>query len=231
MLGVRYILNNYSVNNLLDLGKTLAKKIFDDVEFVWEILPNIKEFILTIGPELDPEKFDHPQDDVWIAKSAKIFDSAHITGPCIIDEFAEVRHSAFIRGSAIVGKNAVVGNSTELKNCLLFDNVQVPHFNYVGDSVLGYKAHFGAGVITSNVKINKTSVTIKSDELDEAVNTGLRKFGAIVGDSTEVGCNTVLCPGAIIGRECIIYPQSCVRGTVNARSIYKDADHIIKRTE
>ena len=222
-------MNHYSVNYLLDLGKTIAKDIFDHVTFPWEILPHIKEFILQLGPKLDPEKFDNPQEDVWIAKTAHIFNTAFIAGPCIIDEGAEVRHCAFIRGSVIVGKNAVVGNSTELKNCLLFDNVQVPHYNYVGDSVLGYKAHLGAGAITSNVKSDKTNVVVKDKETNSEVHTELRKFGAVVGDYTEVGCNTVLCPGTIIGRECIIYPQSRVRGVVNARSIYKDPEHIIKR--
>jgi len=222
-------LNNCSVNNLLDLGKTIAKELFDEVTFPWEVLPNIKEFIVRLGPSLSRDRFDNPQENVWIAKTANIFDTAYIAGPCIIDEGAEVRHCAFIRGSVIVGKNAVVGNSTELKNCLLFDGVQVPHYNYVGDSVLGYKAHLGAGAITSNVKSDKTPVAVKHSDTNTVLNTELRKFGAVVGDYTEVGCNTVLCPGTIIGRECIIYPQSRVRGVVNAGSIYKDAEHIIKR--
>lgn len=222
-------MNNCSVNNLLDLGKTIAKELFDDVIFPWEALPNIKEFIIKLGAVLDQNKFDNPQENVWIAKTANIYDTAYISGPCIIDEGAEVRHCAFIRGSVIIGKNAVVGNSTELKNCLLFDKVQVPHYNYVGDSVLGYKAHLGAGAITSNVKSDKTLVTVKQSETNMVLQTELRKFGAVIGDNTEVGCNTVLCPGTIIGRECIIYPQSRVRGVVNARSIYKDPEHIIKR--
>ena len=222
-------MNNCSVNNLLDLGKTIAKELFDEVTFPWEVLPNIKEFIVRLGPSLSRDRFDNPQENVWIAKTANIFDTAYIAGPCIIDEGAEVRHCAFIRGSVIVGKNAVVGNSTELKNCLLFDGVQVPHYNYVGDSVLGYKAHLGAGAITSNVKSDKTPVAVKHRDTNTVLNTELRKFGAVVGDYTEVGCNTVLCPGTIIGRECIIYPQSRVRGVVNAGSIYKDAEHIIKR--
>ena len=222
-------MNNCSVNNLLDLGKTIAKELFDEVTFPWEVLPNIKEFIVRLGPSLSRYRFDNPQENVWIAKTANIFDTAYIAGPCIIDEGAEVRHCAFIRGSVIVGKNAVVGNSTELKNCLLFDGVQVPHYNYVGDSVLGYKAHLGAGAITSNVKSDKTPVAVKHSDTNTVLNTELRKFGAGVGDYTEVGCNTVLCPGTIIGRECIIYPQSRVRGVVNAGSIYKDAEHIIKR--
>ncbi|MFR1518896.1 MAG: UDP-N-acetylglucosamine pyrophosphorylase [Clostridia bacterium] len=222
-------MNNCSVNNLLDLGRTIAKELFDEVTFPWEILPNIKEFILKLGAALDRNKFDNPQENVWIAKTASIFDTAYIAGPCIIDEGAEVRHCAFIRGSVIVGKNTVVGNSTELKNCLLFDNVQVPHYNYIGDSILGYKAHLGAGAITSNVKSDKTPVTVKHSETNLVLDTELRKFGAVVGDNTEVGCNAVLCPGSIIGRECIIYPQTRVRGVVNARSIYKDPEHIIKR--
>ena len=222
-------MNNCSVNNLLDLGKTIAKELFDEVTFPWEVLPNIKEFIVRLGPSLSRDRFDNPQENVWIAKTANIFDTAYIAGPCIIDEGAEVRHCAFIRGSVIVGKNAVVGNSTELKNCLLFDGVQVPHYNYVGDSVLGYKAHLGAGAITSNVKSDKTPVAVKHSDTNTVLNTELRKFGAVVGDYTEVGCNTVLCPGTFIGRECIIYPQSRVRGVVNAGSIYKDAEHIIKR--
>lgn len=222
-------MNHCSVNNLLDLGKTIAKELFDDVTFPWEILPNIKEFIIRLGSSLDQSRFDNPQEHVWIAKTANIYDTAYITGPCIIDEGAEVRHCAFIRGSVIVGKNAVVGNSTELKNCLLFDNVQVPHYNYIGDSVMGYKAHLGAGAITSNVKSDKTPVAVKHSETNTVLQTELRKFGAVVGDNTEVGCNTVLCPGTIIGRDCIIYPQSRVRGVVNARSIYKDPEHIIKR--
>ena len=222
-------MNNCSVNNLLDLGKTIAKELFDEVTFPWEVLPNIKEFIVRLGPSLSRDRFDNPQENVWIAKTANIFDTAYIAGPCIIDEGAEVRHCAFIRGSVIVGKNAVVGNSTELKNCLLFDGVQVPHYNNVGDSVLGYKAHLGAGAITSNVKSDKTPVAVKHSDTNTVLNTELRKFGAVVGDYTEVGCNTVLCPGTIIGRECIIYPQSRVRGVVNAGSIYKDAEHIIKR--
>ncbi len=222
-------MNNCSVNNLLDLGKTIAKELFDDVIFPWEVLPNIKEFIIKLGAVLDQNKFDNPQENVWIAKTANIYDTAYLSGPCIIDEGAEVRHCAFIRGSVIIGKNAVVGNSTELKNCLLFDKVQVPHYNYVGDSVLGYKAHLGAGAITSNVKSDKTLVTVKQSETNTVLQTELRKFGAVIGDNTEVGCNTVLCPGTIIGRECIIYPQSRVRGVVNARSIYKDPEHIIKR--
>ena len=212
-------MNNCSVNNLLDLGRTIAKELFDEVTFPWEILPNIKEFILKLGAALDRNKFDNPQENVWIAKTASIFDTAYIAGPCIIDEGAEVRHCAFIRGSVIVGKNTVVGNSTELKNCLLFDNVQVPHYNYIGDSILGYKAHLGAGAITSNVKSDKSLVVVHGQ--GENMETGLKKFGAMLGDFVEVGCNSVLNPGTVIGRESNVYPLSCVRGVVPARHIYK----------
>lgn len=218
-----------NTKDLLDLEKTIARDVFDGAEFPWEVLPKIKDFVVKLGESLDPEKFDNPQENVWIAKSAKVFSSAYIAGPCIIDENAEVRHCAFIRGSAIVGKNAVVGNSVELKNCILFDNVQVPHYNYVGDSVLGYKAHLGAGALTSNVKSDKTNVVVKHAATKTAIETGLRKFGAIVGDNTEVGCNTVLCPGTVLGRECIVYPVSRVRGFVDSRRIFKDAEHIIER--
>lgn len=218
-----------NTKDLLDLEKTIARDVFDGAEFPWEVLPKIKDFVVKLGESLDPEKFDNPQENVWIAKSAKVFPSAYIAGPCIIDEKAEVRHCAFIRGSAIVGKNAVVGNSVELKNCILFDNVQVPHYNYVGDSVLGYKAHLGAGALTSNVKSDKTNVVVKHAATKTAIETGLRKFGAIVGDNTEVGCNTVLCPGTVLGRECIVYPVSRVRGFVDSRRIFKDAEHIIER--
>lgn len=218
-----------NTKDLLDLEKTIARDVFDGAEFPWEVLPKIKDFVVKLGESLDPEKFDNPQENVWIAKSAKVFPSAYIAGPCIIDENAEVRHCAFIRGSAIVGKNAVVGNSVELKNCILFDNVQVPHYNYVGDSVLGYKAHLGAGALTSNVKSDKTNVVVKHAATKTAMETGLRKFGAIVGDNTEVGCNTVLCPGTVLGRECIVYPVSRVRGFVDSRRIFKDAGHIIER--
>lgn len=218
-----------NTKDLLDLEKTIARDVFDGAEFPWEVLPKIKDFVVKLGESLDPEKFDNPQENVWIAKSAKVFPSAYIAGPCIIDENAEVRHCAFIRGSAIVGKNAVVGNSVELKNCILFDNVQVPHYNYVGDSVLGYKAHLGAGALTSNVKSDKTNVVVKHAATKTDMETGLRKFGAIVGDNTEVGCNTVLCPGTVLGRECIVYPVSRVRGFVDSRRIFKDAEHIIER--
>lgn len=215
------------IENLLDIDKTIAKKIFDDKEFPWNVLPDIKNFILELGKTLPEDEFNHPSDDVWIAKSAKVFPTAYIGGPCIIDDEAEIRHCAFIRGSAIVGKNAVVGNSTELKNVILFDNVQVPHYNYVGDSILGYKAHMGAGSITSNVKSDKKLVKVSDG--NERKDTGMKKMGAILGDNVEIGCNTVLCPGTIVGRNSIVYPSNMVRGTVAEDSIYKDSEHVVKK--
>ena len=216
-----------TIRNLYDLDKTIAKEIFEDKEYPWEVLPEIKEFIIRLGNTLSEDKFDKIGEDVWIAKSAKVFSSAYIGGPCIIDEEAEVRHCAFIRGSAIVGKKAVVGNSTELKNVILFDNVQVPHYNYVGDSILGYKAHMGAGSITSNVKSDKTLVKIKDQS--EALETNLKKVGAMLGDNVEIGCNTVLCPGVIVGRNSIVYPSNMVRGVISENSIYKVKDNITER--
>ena len=216
-----------AIRNLYDLDKTIAKEIFEGKEYPWEVLPEIKEFIVKLGNTLPEEKFDKVGEDVWIAKSAKVFPSAYIGGPCIIDEDAEVRHCAFIRGSAIVGKKAVVGNSTELKNVILFDNVQVPHYNYVGDSILGYKAHMGAGSITSNVKSDKTLVKIKDNT--KSLETNLKKVGAMLGDNVEIGCNTVLCPGVIVGRNSIVYPSNMVRGVINENSIYKIKDNIIER--
>lgn len=216
----------YKIKDLLDLEHTIAAKLFEGKEYAWEVLPNIKAFILELGPTLPESEFDHPAEDVWIAKDAKVFPSAYICGPCIIDHEAEVRHCAFIRGSAIVGKGCVVGNSVELKNVVLFDKVQTPHYNYVGDSVLGYRAHMGAGSITSNVKSDKTLVVVKGDE---NIETGLKKFGAILGDCVEVGCNSVLNPGSVIGRRASIYPTSSVRGVVPEDSIFKSAQDIIKR--
>ena len=216
-----------NTKDLLDLEKTIARDVFDGAEFPWEVLPKIKDFVVKLGESLDPEKFDNPQENVWIAKSAKVFPSAYIAGPCIIDENAEVRHCAFIRGNAIVGKGAVVGNSTELKNVILFNKVQVPHYNYVGDSILGYKAHMGAGSITSNVKSDKTLVVVKDGE--ENFETGLKKFGAMLGDNVEVGCNSVLNPGTVVGKSTNIYPTSMVRGFVPANSIYKTKTEIAEK--
>jgi len=211
--------------DLLDLSKTVAAELFDGCEYPWQALGSIKSFIIKLGETLSEDKFEKRGEDIWIAKSAKVFPSAYIAGPCIIDEEAEVRHCAFIRCSAIVGKNCVVGNSVELKNVVLFDNVQVPHYNYVGDSVLGYKSHMGAGSITSNVKSDKTLVIVREGE--EKQETGLKKFGAILGDFVEVGCNSVLNPGTVIGRSSNIYPLSSVRGTVPPDSINKNAENIV----
>ena len=214
-----------TIQELYDLDKTIAAELFDGKTYPWEVLDEIKPFILKLGETLSPDEYDHPSEGVWIAKDAKGVQSAYIGAPCIIDHEAEVRHCAFIRGSAIVGKGAVVGNSTELKNVVLFDKVQVPHYNYVGDSVLGYKAHMGAGSVTSNVKSDKTLVVIK--EPDNPVETGRKKVGAMLGDNVEVGCNSVLNPGTVIGRESNIYPTSCVRGVIPPHSIYKDKDTIV----
>ena len=216
------------IKDLLDLTKTIAAGLFEGKTYPWEVLDEIKDYILRLGGTLSPEEYDHPEEGVWIAKDAKIFPTAYIGAPCIIDHGAEVRHGAFIRGSAIVGKNAVVGNSVELKNAVLFDHVQTPHYNYVGDSVLGYKAHMGAGSITSNVKSDKSLVTIK--EPGHPLETGRKKVGAILGDYAEIGCNSVLNPGTVVGRRTSVYPTSCVRGVVPEDCIYKDKDRIVKRT-
>ena len=217
----------YKISDLLDLEHTIAAELFEGKEYPWEVLPEIKGFILKLGATLPESEFDHPADDVWIAKDAKVFPSAYIGGPCIIDHEAEVRHCAFIRGSAIVGKGCVVGNSVELKNVVLFDKVQVPHYNYVGDSVLGYRAHMGAGSITSNVKSDKTLVVIKNGA--ERIETGRKKVGAILGDYVEVGCNSVLNPGTVIGRHSNIYPVSCVRGVIPADSILKSSGEVVHK--
>lgn len=216
----------YKITDLLDLEHTIAAELFEGKTYAWEVLPEIKAFILKLGPTLPEAEFDHPAQDVWIARDAKVFPSAYIGGPCIIDHEAEVRHCAFIRGSAIVGKGCVVGNSVELKNAVLFDKVQTPHYNYVGDSVLGYKAHMGAGSITSNVKSDKTLVVVKGDV---EIETGLKKFGAILGDNVEVGCNSVLNPGCVLGRRVSVYPTSSVRGVVPEGCIYKAAGEVALR--
>ena len=220
-------MTEWRIEDLYDLKETIAVDIFDGLKFPWEVLPKIKDFIIKLGETLPEDRYERKGEDIWIAKSAKVFPSAYIAGPCIIDEEAEVRHCAFIRGSAIVGKGCVVGNSTELKNVILFNKVQVPHYNYVGDSILGFKAHMGAGSITSNVKSDKTLVVVKSD--GENIETGLKKFGAMLGDNVEVGCNSVLNPGTVVGRSTNIYPTSCVRGYIPANSIYKDSSNIINK--
>lgn len=212
-------MEQYKINNLYNLEETIAGKLFEGAEYPWELLPKISSFILELGKSLPGDCYEQIQENVWAAKSAKIAPSACINGPAIIDEEAEIRHCAFIRGNAIVGKGAVVGNSTELKNVILFNKVQVPHYNYVGDSILGFKSHMGAGSITSNVKSDKTLVVVKDGE--EEIETGLKKFGAMLGDNVEVGCNSVLNPGTVIGRNTNIYPTSMVRGCIPAGSIYK----------
>lgn len=220
-------MHNVRICELFDTDKTIAKKIFENKEYPWEVLPCIKDFIVELGKNLPKEIYDEIKENVWVAKSANVFDSAYIAGPCIIDENAEVRQCAFIRGSAIIGKNVVLGNSCEIKNAILFDNVQVPHFNYVGDSILGYKAHMGAGSVTSNVKSDKTLVVIKDE--NERIETNLKKVGAMLGDNVEVGCNSVLCPGSVIGRGTTIYPLSMVRGVVKENFIYKGKNDIVER--
>ena len=217
-----------TIPELFDLSHTLAAELFSGKTYPWEALGEIKGFILRLGESLDPELFDHPAEDIWISKSATVAPTACLNGPLIVDAGAEIRHCAFVRGSAIVGKNAVVGNSTELKNCVLFDNVQVPHFNYVGDSVLGYRAHMGAGSVTSNVRSDKKNIVVHAGD---GIETGLRKMGAMLGDRVEVGCNSVLNPGTVIGRDCIVYPTSCVRGVVPENHIYKGAKGIAPRRE
>ena len=216
-----------TIRNLYDLQHTIAKDLMSSITYPWEALPKIKDFILELGNTLDSEKFDKIADDIWVAKSAKVAPTAALNGPLIIDEDAEIRHCAFIRGSAIVGKGAVVGNSTELKNCTLFDNVQVPHYNYVGDSIYGYKSHTGAGVIASNLKSDKSLVTVMCD--GEKVETGVKKFGAMIGDFVEVGCNSVMNPGTVVGRNSNVYPLSFVRGYVEESSIYKRQGEVVKK--
>lgn len=208
-----------TVKEMYTLEETIARDIFDGVTYPWEVLPKISSFILELGASLSEEEYEKKGENVWIARTAKVAPSASITGPAIIGKDAEVRHCAFIRGNAIVGEGAVVGNSTELKNVILFNKVQVPHYNYVGDSVLGFKAHMGAGSITSNVKSDKKLVVVKSPEGN--IETGMKKFGAMLGDHVEVGCGTVLNPGSVVGKNTNIYPLSMVRGYVPADSIYK----------
>lgn len=215
------------IKDLYDLDHTLAKDYLSKFTYPWEALAGISDLILEIGKTLPEDEFDHPAEDVWIAKDATVFSTAYIKGPCIIGHNTEVRQCAFIRGSALVGDNCVVGNSTELKNVILFDVVQVPHYNYVGDSILGYKSHMGAGSITSNVKSDKKLVVIKNE--GELIETGRKKVGAMVGDGVEVGCGSVLNPGTVIGRNSNVYPLSSVRGAVPAESIFKGKGAIVKK--
>ena len=220
-------LQNTTIAALYTLEETIAKEVFAGLTYPWEALPKIKDFIISLGETLPEEKYERRDGNIWVARNAKVFPSAYIGGPAIIDEEAEIRHCAFIRGSAIVGKGVVVGNSTELKNVILFNKVQVPHYNYVGDSILGYKAHMGAGSITSNVKSDKTLVVVKAGE--ETLETGLKKFGAMLGDQVEVGCNSVLNPGTVIGKNTNIYPTSMVRGLIPADSIYKRQGETVEK--
>ncbi len=215
------------VRELYNLSETQAEPLLSSVTYPWEALPKIGAFILELGATLSEEEYEKRGENIWIARSAKVAETASVTGPCIIGKNTEVRHCAFIRGNALIGEGAVVGNSTELKNVILFNKVQVPHYNYVGDSILGYKAHMGAGSITSNVKSDKLLVKVHTPEGD--IETGLKKFGAMIGDETEVGCGTVMNPGTVIGREASIYPLSSVRGTVPARSIYKKQGEIAQK--
>lgn len=216
-----------TIKELYDLTETAAKPLLESVTYPWEALPKIKDFIIELGNSLDPEEYEKHGENIWIHKSATVFDSAYIAGPCIIGKDTEVRQCAFIRGSALVGDNCVVGNSTELKNVIIFNNVQVPHYNYVGDSILGFHSHMGAGSITSNVKSDKTLVHVKGADFDIA--TGMKKFGTMLGDYVEVGCNSVLNPGTVIGSHSNIYPLSRVRGYVPSNSIYKDRNDIVTK--
>jgi len=216
-------------SDLFDLSHTRAAAMLADTVYPWEALGKIRDFILALGETLPPEEFDQPQPHVWIAKDAVIYPNNYIAGPCIIGHGTEVRPGAFIRGSALVGDHCVVGNSTELKNVILFDNVQVPHYNYVGDSILGYRAHMGAGSVTSNVKSDKLPVVVKCGA--ERMPTGLKKLGAMLGDRVEVGCNSVLNPGTVVGRDSNVYPTSCVRGTVPPKSIWKNDGTVVPKKE
>lgn len=221
-------MSGITVADLYDLKETIAAELFENVTYPWEVLPKIHDFILELGSRLPEDKYEKRGEDIWIAKNAKVAPTACLNGPLIVDEEAEIRHCAFVRGNAIVGRGAVVGNSTELKNVVLFNKVQVPHYNYVGDSVLGFKAHMGAGSITSNVKSDKTPVVVKKGE-NIHIETGLKKMGAMLGDHVEVGCNSVLNPGTVISRESNVYPCSSVRGVVPARSIYKKKTEILEK--
>jgi NDP-sugar pyrophosphorylase family protein len=213
-----------TIMELYDLTQTIAGDYLAGFTYPWEALDGISSYIKELGPTLDTDIFEQRGENIWVAKSAKVAPTACLTGPLIIDEDAEIRHCAFIRGSAIIGKGSVVGNSTEIKNDIIFNSVQVPHYNYVGDSILGYKSHMGAGSITSNVKSDKSLVVVKDG--GEQIATGRKKFGAMLGDFVEVGCNSVLNPGTVIGRNTTIYPLSSVRGVISADSIYKDAAHV-----
>ncbi len=218
-----------TVSELYNLDETIAAELLSGVEYPWEALPRIHDFIIELGNSLSEDVFEKRGEHIWVAKSAKVAPTACLNGPLIVDEDAEIRHCAFIRGNAIVGKGAVVGNSTELKNVILFNKVQVPHYNYVGDSILGFRSHMGAGAITSNVKSDKTLVTVKGENI--SIETGLKKMGAMLGDNVEVGCNSVLNPGTVIGRNTNVYPTSMVRGVIPADSIYKCRTEIAQKRD
>lgn len=222
-------MEHFKIENLYDLKETIGAELFNGVLYPWEVLPKIGDFIVKLGNTLSADRFDKKGENIWIAKSAVVFDSVYINGPCIIDEEAEVRQCAFIRGNAIIGRGAVVGNSTELKNVVLFNKVQVPHYNYVGDSILGFRSHMGAGSITSNMKSDKSLVVIKSEQGN--IETGLKKVGAMLGDNVEVGCNSVLNPGTVIGRHSNIYPLSMVRGYIPAESIFKKQGDVAEKSQ
>ena len=221
------MIKQYTTFKLFDLNYTLAKPLLEKYPFPWQVLTELNHFILQQIENLDKSQYTQLAKDVWVHHTANISPTAYFTDPCIIQEGAEIRHNAFIRGSVLIGKETVVGNSTELKNCILFDKAQVPHFNYVGDSILGYSAHMGAGAVTSNLKSDKSLVQISLE--NEKINTNLQKLGAIVGDFAEVGCNSVLCPGSILGKYSQIYPTSCVRGVVPEKHIFKAKGNIVLR--
>ena len=218
-------MQNLTTERLLDLSHTIAAPLFAACTYPWEALAGTGDFVRAMGPTLDPDRYDHPSENVWIAKTASVAPSASITGPVIICDDAEIRQCAYIRGNAVIGAGAVVGNSCEVKNAVIFDSVQVPHFNYVGDSVLGFRSHMGAGAVTSNIKSDRTNVTIRNG--DSIIETGLRKMGAILGDGVEVGCNSVLNPGTVVGRGSRVYPLSNVRGVVPEGCIFKSAGRVV----
>ena len=217
----------FTLKDMYDLDHTMAKDYLQQFDYPWLALAGIKDLIISLGQNLPEEEYDEVSPQVWVHKTAKVFDSAYLGAPCIIGARTEVRHCAFIRGSALVGEDCVVGNSCELKNVILFDHVQTPHYNYVGDSILGYYSHMGAGSITSNVKSDKKLVVVHNGE--EQIETGLKKFGAMLGDHVEVGCNSVLNPGTVIGRNCNVSPTSCVRGVIAENSIYKNDGTVVKK--
>jgi len=220
------MLEMFNAKNYFDYSRTIAAPLFDGIEYPWEVLPRLESFILALGPMLPVDEFEQVSDNVWISRSAVVAPTASITGPCIVDSGAQIRHCAFIRGNVIVGKGTVVGNSCEVKNSLLFDEVEAPHFNYVGDSILGYKSHLGAGAITSNIKNDKKNVEVHFQL--GSIETNMRKLGAIVGDGVQVGCNCVLNPGTVIGKETRIYPLNSIRGWIDEKSIYKHEGKVVE---